>query len=126
MDPSKSPTAPKPADAQSSSRDVFEGARPPEQAREQPTVLSEVAYPGPRKEDLSPLNTRGFAEHQQNQVTIAEVAKGFRELGKDMTTSELLTLLLRALAKDETETLFEWVLWDRFKDNPPADGMGHW
>jgi hypothetical protein len=52
--------------------------------------------------------------------------KGFKDLGKEMAASQLLTMMLHALAKDQTHDLFEWVLWEYFKDNPPADGMGHW
>lgn len=125
MEPSN-PAAPEPQHVRGSMKDAPEGTRTPERAIEQPTVLNERAYPGPTKEDLTLLNTHSVAENPQTQVTVGDVVRGFRELGKDMTTSEMLTILLRALAKDETETLFEWVLLERFRDNPPADGMGHW
>jgi hypothetical protein len=103
-----------------------ESVAKPEQTKEKLTILSEVAYPGPTKEDLAVLNTHGVEEHEQKQVIVGDVVKGFRELGKDMTASEMLTMLLRALAKDQTEDFFEWLLKERFKDDPPADGMGHW
>jgi len=103
-----------------------ESVTKPEKTQDKPTILSEVAYPGPTKEDLATLNTNGDGKHQQKQVMVDDVVKGFRELGKDMTASEMLTMLLRALAKSETEDFFEWLLQERFKDDPPADGKGHW
>jgi hypothetical protein len=107
-------------------KDTPEPVTKEEQTKEKPTILSEMAYPGPTKEDLAVLNTHGIGEQKATQVTIDGVVKGFRELGKDMTASEMLTMLLRALAKSETEDLFEWLLRERFKDDPPADGKGHW
>jgi hypothetical protein len=100
----------------------------PGRTKESLTVLSEVACSGPSKEDLAMLNTPNGAEllQAQVQVTIEDVVEGFQDLGKDMNASKMLTVLLRALAKDETENLFAWLLWERFKDNPPVDGMGHW
>lgn len=55
-----------------------------------------------------------------------DVVEGFRDLGKDMNASKMLTVLLHALAKDEKENLFAWLLWERVKDNPSVDGMGRW
>ena len=43
-----------------------------------------------------------------------------------MTISAMLTILLCALAKNETEDLFDWVLWEQFKNELFADGMGQW
>lgn len=91
-----------------------------------PTILSEVAYSGPSKEDVTLFKAHNAAGHEQDQITIDQVVQGFHALGKEMTASELLTVMLRAIAEDESATLFEWVLWERFKDNPPADGKGHW
>jgi hypothetical protein len=100
----------------------------PERTRESLTALSEVAYLGPSKEDLVLPSTPNGAEppQAQVQVTMEDVFEGFRDLEKDMSASKMLTVLLRALAKDETENLLAWLLWERFKDNPPADRMGHW
>lgn len=96
------------------------------ETKEPPTVLSEVAYSGPSKEDLVLLSTRDAAARPPKPVTLNDVIQGFRNLGKDLGSSDVITILLRALAKGETEDLFEWLLWERFKDNPPADGKGHW
>jgi hypothetical protein len=85
-----------------------------------------MAYPGPIDKDVVVGSSQQNCQLQRNSVTIESVVKGFCDLGKDMSSSELLTMLLRALAKDEIADLFEWLLWETFKHNPPADGMGHW
>jgi hypothetical protein len=123
MEPPSTPVMSEPPHASISG--ASESLTKPKQMQK-PTTLSEVAYSGPTKEDLAVQNTPSDGEHQQKEVIIGDVLKGFRELGKDMTASEMLTMLLRALAKNETEDFFEWLLQERFKDDPPADGKGHW
>jgi hypothetical protein len=124
MEPPSTPVISKPPHASISGKS--ESLADPKQMQKKPTILSEVAYSGPTKEDLAVLNTPGDGEHEQKEVIIGDVMKGFLELGKDMTASEMLTMLLRALAKSETEDFFEWLLQERFKDDPPADRKGHW
>lgn len=126
MESSQRPTTPEAPLAQSNMESVPTNINTTTPANEHLTTLSEGAYAGPTKEDLALLCTHAASKAQEKKVSIDDVVKGFRDLGKAMSASDLLTTLLHALAKDETETLFEWLLWERFKDNPPADGMGHW
>jgi hypothetical protein len=91
-----------------------------------PTILSQVAYPGPSKDDLDLANATRDAGPQQYPITIEDIVEGFRDFGRDVSASKMLTMLLRALAKDESGTFLEWLFWDRFKDSPPGDGMGPW
>lgn len=118
-------TTPKPSSKQKLG-EVSDDIDKPYKANGSLTVLSEVAYPGPSKEILDILNSHDSVCHPQNHITIEDVIKGFRELGKDMSASDMLTVLLRALAKDETETLFDWLLWKSVAEEPKADGKGHW
>lgn len=126
MGNSVTPTTPKPSASLSSVQHIPDDRKKPNQVEEPPTVLSEVAYSGPSKEDLALLNTYNVTERQQSQVNIGDVIQGFRKLGKDLNESDMLTMVLRALVKDETEELFDWLWWERFEDDPPADGKGRW
>jgi hypothetical protein len=122
----ESPSTPKQSTVESSTKSDLDEAQPLKDTEEPLTVLSKVAFPGPSKEDLLSLNAHIVAKRQQTQITVNDVVKGFRDLGKNLEPSDLLTILLRAAAKGETEDLFDWILREQFKDNPPADGMDHW
>jgi hypothetical protein len=119
------PTTPKRVHAQKTV-EVSKSVHRVHQETESLTILSEVAYPGPSREVLEIINAHSSAGPQKNQITTGDVIKGFRELGREMTASDMLTILLRALAKDETERLFDWLMWGRFNNGPQVNGKGNW
>ena len=54
----------------------------PDQTKDEPTILSKMAYLGPTKEDLALLNKRPDSGHQQHELAIEDVIQVFRELEK--------------------------------------------
>lgn len=126
MEPAESPSTPKMPFSQAGLKLISEAIESLGQTTEPPTVLSEVVYCGPSEEDLILLRTHDAARRSPKPVVLDDVVQGFRKLGKDLSSSDIITILLRTLAKGETEDLFEWLLWEHFKDDPPADGKGHW
>ena len=81
------------------------------QKKELPDYHREVAYPCPSREVLDILHAHSSTFPQQNEVTVVDVIKGFEELGREMIVSDMLTIVLRALAKDKTETMFNLLIW---------------
>lgn len=62
MDLSQRPETSKPLSSQNSVKQKLRDVQTPGRTQESLTVLSEVAYPGPSKEDLAMLNTPNSAE----------------------------------------------------------------
>jgi hypothetical protein len=94
--------------------------------RKPPTVLSDMAYSGPKDGHSTPSKIPTVAGHSQAQISIDDVLNGFQELGKTMAAPDMLTMLLRALAQNEAEYLFEYVWYDSIHKSPLEDLRSNW